>query len=532
MKNLLKLQSEYNKNGSYIQLCLPIETETFIPVNNSVRLLDQVLEELDYSCLYRCYSSSGRKSAISPKSLFKIIVYAYSQGIYSSRKIEEACHINLAFRYLLHGEKVPDHNTISRFRRDRLSSCAEELLSQFILLLYEHQELSFKNVFIDGTKIEANANKYTFVWKKATEKFEARLQVKARALLNRIAPKEHGNRITIEDMQTTLELLNKQMQEKGVVCVYGKGKRKTQEQRDKEELENCLKRQSKYQQYHQLFGNRNSFSKTDPDATFMHMKDDHMRNSQLKPAYNVQLAVESEYIVGVNISQERSDQRTLIPFLNQLEKNYLRRYSNCVCDAGYESEENYHYLKIKNVQPYIKPSNYEYSKTRKFQRDMEFRLSMEYLAEQDAYRCKNQRLLTYRYTRTRKHASGYESRSKVYICEDCSNCPYLGTCYKGKYAKQIQVSEQFDQYRKQILENITSEEGIRLRVNRSIQAEGAFGILKWDFRFQRFLTRGKKNVKTECILLALGFNVNKLHHRIQKNRLGQSLFPIEQKEAS
>ena len=177
MKPILNLQSNYSKNGGYIQLSLPINTDCLIPVDDSVRLIDQVLEELDYRELYLTYSSEGRNPAVAPKTLFKIMVYAYSQHIYSSREIERACKLNLAFIYLLSGEKAPDHSTIARFRKYHLTSCVEGLLTQLVELLAESGEIHFENLFIDGTKIEANANKYTFVWKGFIEKSEAKLQV-------------------------------------------------------------------------------------------------------------------------------------------------------------------------------------------------------------------------------------------------------------------------------------------------------------------------------------------------------------------
>jgi hypothetical protein len=258
----------------------------------------------------------------------------------------------------------------------------------------------------------------------------------------------------------------------------------------------------------------------------MHLKDDHMRNSQLKPAYNVQLAVESEYIIGIDISSERNDVNTLIPFLNQIRHNYGRNFENLIADAGYESEENYRYMEEQKITSYIKPSNYEYSKTKKFQKDMEFRLAMRYLPEEDAYICKAGRRLSYFKDRTRISATGYRSEIKVYACDNCEGCPHLGSCYKGKYQKKIEVAEKFDQYRAQSRANITSETGVVLRVNRSIQAEGVFGITKQDYRFTRFLLRGQSNVRTEYLLLAFGFNLNKLHNRIQNGRLGRSLFPV------
>lgn len=524
----MKLQCEYSKSGSYIQLCLPIETEVLIPVDHKVRLLDQVFEALDYRKLYRSYSSIGRNPAVSPKSLFKIMVFAYSQGIWSTRKIEEACRLNLAFRYLLHGEKGPDHNTLYRFRKYHLSCCAEELLTQFIELLAEQGEILFENLFVDGTKIEADANRYSFVWAKAVSKNAQMLQKKARAFLQeRVLGGAIPEKLQAADLRLALRKLEKEKERRGLVFVSGHGHHKSQLQRDIETLQNFLLRQEKYEHYNSLFRGRNSFSKTDPDATFMHLKEDHMRNGQLKPAYNLQLGIENEYIVGLDLSQERNDLYTLKPLVKRLGKNYGRHFQNFISDAGYESEENYCYLENIGMTTYIKPSNYEYSKTRKFQQDMAFRLSMQYDQEKDLYRCKEGRVLRFSGLKNQKSKSGYVSQKKIYTCESCAGCPHLGSCYKGKYSKQLQVAETFDRYREKSRQNIMSEKGIQLRENRSIQSEGAFALLKWDLGFRRFLTRGEGNVRTECLLLALGFNLNKLHRRLQDGRFGQGLFSVK-----
>ena len=527
MKTILNLQSDYSKNGSYIQLSLPIHTECLIPVDDSVRLIDQVLEEIDYRELYLTYSSEGRNPAVSPKTLFKVMVYAYSQHIYSSREIEKACKLNLAFMYLLRGEKVPDHNTIARFRKHHLASCVEGLLTQLVELLAEADEIQFENLFIDGTKIEANANKYSFVWRGAIEKNEAKLQIKATEYLKEelgfTAVPEYRRSQYLQKVLSDLVLI---ADSNGTEFVYGSGKRKSELQRNIETIEDFKTRQQKYESARATFKGRNSYSKTDKDATFMHMKEDYMRNGQLKPGYNIQAAVESEYIVGIDVSAERSDMHTLIPFLDKLKQNYGRNFDNLIADAGYESEENYDYLKRNNITPYIKPSNYEYSKTKKFQKDMEFRLAMEYDNDSDEYTCKGGRKLKFSGNKYKKGFTGYESTIKIYRCESCEGCPHYGKCYKGKYTKSIQVSETFDSFRQESRDNITSEKGIRLRINRSIQAEGVFGVTKQDYGFKRFLMRGTENVRTEYLLLAIAFDLNKLHNRMQSGRIGQALFPL------
>ena len=324
--NTILLHKDYTKNSGTIQLVLPIATEFLIPADDSVRLLSQLLEELDYTKLYKAYSHKGRNPAVSPKNLFKVLVYGYMSDIITTRALEKACRRDINFMWLLQGEKAPDHNTISRFRSGRLNEAVEDLFYQTIRMFQHLGEITFENIFIDGTKIEACANKYSFVWKKATAKNEVRLRGKARKLLASLGYEQLSEKtVTVAGMKTVLDDLQKKACSEGITFVQGTGKRKTQLQRDIEVLEDFISMQEKYDKYNGLFDGRNSFSKTDTDATFMHMKEDHMRNSQLKPGYNVQIGVAAEYIVGIDISSERSDQLTLIPFLNKIENAYLEK---------------------------------------------------------------------------------------------------------------------------------------------------------------------------------------------------------------
>ena len=439
------LYKNYSQISENYQLKLPIDLDVLIPEDDSVRLLSLMMEELNYKKLYEAYSQNGRNPAVPPKILFKILIYAYMNDIWSSRKIELARKRDINFMWLLQGFKAPDHNTIARFRTGRLEPILDDLFNQFIIKLYENNELELKNLFIDGTKIEANANKY-------------------------------------------------------------------------------LERQSKYDLYNSIFNGRNSFSKTDIDDTFMHMKDDHMKNAQLKPGYNIQIGVEGEYIVGVDISSERSDQLTFIPFLDKLGESLPAKYENIIADAGYESEENYVYLEENNQKSFIKPQNYENTKSKKFKNNIGKRENMIYNKIADTYTCANNKELKFIATTTRKSKSGYISKAKIYECENCNNCPIKLKCTKAKGNKRIQVSPVFITKRKQSQDNITSEFGILARINRSIQVEGAFGVIKENHNFRRFLTRGKKNVKVEFLLLALAYNLNKLHHKIQQNRLGVTFY--------
>jgi transposase len=525
--NTIYLQQDYSKNGSQVQLVLPIETGLLIRADDSVRLLSQIMEELDYRKLYQAYSPSGRNPAVSPKNLYKVLVYGYMSNIYTSRALETACRRDINFMWLLEGQKGPDHNTIARFRSERLSGVVEDLFNQLVEKLHQLGEIAFENVFVDGTKIEACANKYSFVWKKTTAKNETRLQAKAGKLLSVIGYEcKTTDATTLEKMKGALSQLMTKKEAQGIEFVSGKGKHKTQLQRDIELLEEYIWKQEKYDRYNGLFDGRNSFSKTDTDATFMHMKEDHMRNSQLKPGYNIQIGVEGEYIVGVDISSERSDPLTLIPFVERMTQSYPEKFKNIIADAGYESEENYQYLREHEYEAYIKPQNYEAMKSKRGKGSAGRRESMIYTPEQDTYICKNGKALHPAGTKVRKSKSGYVSEITVYECEGCEGCLFKSSCTKSAGNKRMEVSKLFVNLREQSLVNITSTKGVLLRLNRSIQVEGAFGVLKEDYGFRRFLLRGTKNVRTEFLLLSFGYNVNKLHNKIQSNRCRQMLHEI------
>ena len=509
---------DYGTSRRNVQLLIDESfAEKVIPANDSVRLLDNVVEEMDLTPLWRAYDVRGRKPATAPSTMLKILLYANMENIYSSRAIESACKRDINFIWLLNGSKAPNYHEIARFRSKRLPECAEELFVQLVMQLKKIGEIKFEHLFIDGTKVEANANKYSFVWKKSTSKYEGKNDTQIEALLKELSSK-YG--LVCEDATALLETLQGKVTEP---FVHGRGHRKTELQRDIEKLQERLDRKQKYTKYQETFKGRNSFSKTDPDATFMHMKEDHMRNAQLKPGYNVQFGVEGEYITGVSVSPERSDQLTLIPFLENM-RNHGIEYADVTADAGYESEENYTYFENIETECYIKPQNYERSKTKKFKSNMALRENMAYDAENDEYTCQAGKKLKVQYVGMQKTKSGYEREVTYYECECCDGCPHKKKCTRSKGNRKLQVSKKFISQRAASLERITSPQGVLLRMNRSIQSEGAFGVVKQDYGFKQFLLRGNKKVSTEVTLLAMAFNINKLHSKIQQNRIGTQLF--------
>lgn len=503
---------------------MSLDLEEIIPEDDSVRLLSLILDELNYGELERAYSALGRKPETPPRIMFKVIVYGPHCGVFSSRKLERACRRDVNFRWLLEGYPAPSKSTIAEFRQHRLQGVIEGLFYQLALVLYRMGETSFDHLFVDGTKIEANANKYSFVWKGSVNKHQARRDVKETAFLQDINER-YG--LNLENIEETVTLLTQKVADSGTIFMHGKGQRKTQLQRDTEQAAELLEKKQRYENYQSTFQGRSSFSKTDTDATFMHMKDDHMRNSQLRPGYNVQIGVSGEYIVGLDISSERSDQLTLIPLMERMEAGLGQRHDSIIADAGYESEENYTYLESHGQRGFIKPQNYEKSKSRKYRNNKYIKENMPYDAEADNYTCPAGRRIVAEYDRIRKSKSGFESTVTHYQCESCAGCLLREKCLRSKYPdrnRTFEVSKTFRHQRQSATVRITSQEGTLLRINRSIQVEGAFAVIKEDYAFRRFLTRGTANVRTEMLLMAMGYNLFRLHCKIQSGRSKQILF--------
>lgn len=522
----------YTEFREVYQLKLPLELDGLIPEDDSVRLLGQILEELDYTKLYQAYSAKGRNPAVDPKTMFKILVYAYSQNIYSTHKIEKACKRDINFMWLLAGAKVPDHSTIARFRQKHSSDAVENLFYQLVNILYEMNEIEYENVFIDGTKIEANANKYSFVWKKCVVKNQSRMHEKISTFIHNInleycTSYSFDSSSAINDIRKVSEFLEEKCVEEKIQFVKGCGTRPKPLQKQYEVIKGFEERQKAYEVCNEKFGGRNSFSKTDTDATFMHMKEDHMRNSQLKPGYNLQIGVEAEYITGVGVFSERNDLGTLKPMLENMTNSSGHKYNNVIADSGYESEEAYVYLEENEYKAYIKPQTYEKWKKRSFKNDISKRENMEYDKEKDEYTCHNGKKLRFIYSSIKTSGTGYKADVSFYECESCEGCSHKNKCTKAAGNRRIQVSKLFTEKRETSYKNIMSPKGVHLRVNRSIQVEGAFGVLKSDYKFKRFLTRGKTSVKTEFLFLCIGYNINKLHSKIQNDRLGMYLHPLK-----
>lgn len=302
--------------------------------------------------------------------------------------------------------------------------------------------------------------------------------------------------------------------------VYGKGKRKPEIQQLYEELEACGKRLMGYKECFEIMEtDRNSYSKTDLEATFMRMKDDHMKNGQLKAAYNVQIAVENYFIVHTYVSNERTDYNTLIPVSEKHKDAFGEILEDVTADSGYCSEKNLLYLKGNKISSYIKLQDHEKRKTRAYTEDIGKYYNMKTQVFEDKlyYICHDGRELHHIRTETKEQA-GYTQTFEVYGCADCSGCGHKAKClYKYNAEKDVEknkvmkINEQWETLKEESHANIQSEKGILNRQIRSIQTEGHFGDIKENDSFRRFNYRTSEKVYKEFMLYAIGRNINKYH---------------------
>ena len=559
--------------------------ELNLPADDPVYTLKKVLEEIDFSSLTARYSVKGR-TGYNPIMMYAIVTYARMMGVTSVDKIVELCERDLAFIWLAKGQK-PKRDAFYDFIDKKLSTdVLDDLHYQFIKRLEKEGLVTLKELFIDGTKIEANANRYTFVWRGSINYHLAGLLDKTDALYNSYnqyitqngfdEKYEIGEAVmfVIKGMDKVRETIEKNRKRKltkhkklsnsqkieinncsplellklqknllkiaegeGITFVSGKGQHKSQLQKLYEELEECGRRLMHYKECFEIMGkDRNSYSKTDIEATFMRMKEDHMLNGQLKPAYNVQIAVENYFIIHTYVSNDRTDYDTLVPVLEKHKTAFDVYPEDVTADSGYCSEKNLLYLRENSINPYIKLQTHEKMKTRAYKNNIGKHYNMRHADDEDCYYCYDGRKLEHLKTE-RRNNNGYMQTYEVYGCNDCGGCSHKAKClYKyndetdRNKNKVMKVNELWEDLQKESHSNIISDKGILNRQIRSIQTEGHFGDIKENEKFRRFHYRSSEKVYKEFLLFVIGRNIKK-YHRFTHSELKKFEGKSEQKTA-
>ena len=491
-------------------MLLPPSLDELIAKGHPVRIVDEVIDKIDLTPLLNKYEGGGT-SSYHPKMLLKVLVYSYVNNVYSSRKIEESVKENINFMWLA-GMNRPDHNTINRFRGERLKDVLREIFVQVVELLVEEGLISLKEIYVDGTKFEANANKYTFVWGKSIKTNKEKMKKQLDDLwqyAQSIAAEEIDNpeppdftTIDRKKVNETIAKIDAALADKPVD--------KKVKQKLNYAKKNWPKNLEKYEEQEKILDGRNSYSKTDPDATFMRMKEDHMKNGQLKAGYNVQISTSKQFIVNYTLHPNPTDTTTLPHHLEQYEKDYNQKPSCVTADAGYGSQENYQYLEEREIEAFVKFNYFDKKQSPKFAAKYPFSVdTLHYNKERDCYYCPMGQEMSLIGTSKKKTSTGFEQIISRYQAKNCQGCPLRSSCHKSKSNRIIEINHELIKYKQMATEKLNSEEGIKHRKQRPVDVEPVFGNIKNNHHFKRFMLRRKEKVAVEFGLLALAQNIRK-----------------------
>ena len=503
-------------------LLFPQRIDRDIPKDDPVRILKSVIESLDLSGFKKLYPERGR-SPYHPKMMLMVILYSYMNNVYSCRKIEKLLYRDIYYIWLS-GYQKPDFATINRFR-NRVKNEIGHIFTLLVLILVEKGFVTLEVEYLDGTKIESKANKYTFVWRKSVERNREKLLEKIRVLLQQIneqmAQDKAADVDTLELTPQTLCEISKEFKEALGSEPEAKTKEEKAAQRGKnkmfKELERHGEKLAEYNSRLEQMEGRNSISKTDPSATFMRMKEDAMCNGQTKPGYNLQISSENQFITDFALFPNPTDTLTFIPFLGSFPGRYGRFPKRVVADSGYGSEENYRFMDEAGIEGFVKYNRFHLEHRPRYKPDTFHPDSLYYNEEGDYYICPMGQRMSRTGTVQTRTEGGYISQSACYRAIRCKGCPLRCLCYKAKANQRtIRVNHRLNAYKRKACELLTSEEGIKERGRRCIEPEAVFGQMKSNMAYRRFRHMGKDKVVMDFTFFAIAFNIKKLCSMMKK----------------
>ena len=519
----------YNPNQTVL---FPPRIDEDIAEHDPVRMVDALVESLNLESFRKLYKECGR-SPYHPRMMLKVILYAYMNNIYSCRKIEKLLHRDIHYIWLAGYEK-PDFITINRFR-NRVKNEINEVFTQTVLLLSSKGFISLNVEYIDGTKIESKANKYTFVWRKTVERNRERLMKKIHILLGQIdnVIAQENSSESNEEIEFTpamlTEMAGELRQALEQVPEPSTKEEKTALKKKRKQLKELEEHRDKLQEYDNRLDtlqDRNSYSKTDNDATFMRMKEDAMRNGQTKPGYNLQIGTGNQFITDFALFPNPTDTLTLIPFLQSFSSRYDRLAHTVVADSGYGSEENYRFMSENGMEAYVKYNYFHMEQRPRFKPDPFKAENFYYNEEQDFCICPMGQKMQRIGTRHVKTASGYVSENARYRAIRCEGCPLRCRCFKAKGNRTIELNHRLRKYKQKAKELLCSEEGLKHRGQRCIEPEAVFGQMKNNMNYKRFRHFGKDKVFMDFSFFAIAFNIKKMCAKMTKEGMDWLIRPF------
>ena len=522
-----KQEIRYKSYSQDITINIPLLLEEAVKSNALVKIVNEVVERIDISSLCVYYNNKGCPP-YHPHMLIKVWVYGFCNKIYTSRPLARKLREDLCFMWLAGGQH-PCFKTLSTFRGYRMQGMIEDIFKEVLLYLLEHDYIDLDDLYIDGSKWEANANKYKIIWRKNTERYKQAVLERIDALLSEIVDLQNqedaqyglkGLKCMEDAAAITLELNSKRLgqtiqQVNDLVALQSN----KQQARKLKSLSNKLSKEQrnlrKYEQQEVSLAGRNSYSKTDEDATAMRMKDD-----ALKPGYNPQITTSNQFIVNSSIHQNASDSVTFPAHLGLMEERVVDIVGpvwqpDWTGDAGYGSEENYELLKDKQMQAFLKYPSWYQEQSGKIKKKPYHKYNWEYKESKDYFICPQGRKLLFVEEVERSNKNGFVQQLKIYECESCLDCPVFKACRGERASKdtnrRVRVNENLETHKAKVKASLDSEAGKEKRSKRGVEVETPFGNIKFNMGHRRFILRGLEKVNIEFTLLAIAHNLRKVY---------------------
>lgn len=522
-----KSSHPYNDNYTSVQLMLPIDLQLIIPTTDPVYKFEMIMNKVNFhKYLVSTRTEKRGRRGYNPQTLLKIILFGFMlNGFTSLRELESACATDIRFMWMLRNEKSkPTHMTFSNFINKFLKKDIQLIFTDITHIIFQLDSVDLSHCYIDGTKIEANANKYTWVWKNSCITNRNKLFLKISELLNKMNDelKSFGTfyqttfEYEIDELETILSNYQELFKIDPSIFTTGKGHRKSENQRNYELMKSYIHRLKDYAKKIDICGeNRNSYSKTDTSATFMRIKKDYKGNDQLLPAYNLQYGICDQYIAVLDINQRASDMDCFIPLMEKFKDIHGIYPKYPVADAGYGSYNNYLYCFDHNMEKYMKfPMYKKWTENKKYREDM-FKPVNFTFDKENRLLCPNKKIFN-KIKDIPVKGNKYHRTEEVYQCENCEGCPFRNKCHQQKENRVIHINKELTAIHEEVISNLQGIQGCLLRTNRSIQSEGAFGILKEDKGYRRMKRKGMNSATTEAYLIAIGFNLKKYYNKTNK----------------
>lgn len=490
----------------------PARLDQNIAEASPVRLINQIVDKLDISDIEKTYAGGGT-SSYHPRMMLKVLFYAYMNNIYSCRKIGKQLLENIYYMWLS-GNQTPDFRTINNFRSLHLKGTINRLFTQVVVMLVEMGHISLQTAYIDGTKMESRAGRYTFVWRKRVENNKAKLEEKIRKILEMIDDGIAQDNLPDDEPPTPID---SDELKKRIAQINRENLSKEDKKAVKTLEEKHLPKLQEYENHLETLGERNSYSKTDPSATFMRMKDDHMQNGQLKPAYNLQIGTENQFITHFDFFPNPTDTLTMVPFFEGWQERYQKTPNTAVADAGYGSEENYGFMEKNDIEAFVKYNYFHAEQKRKFRENGFIAQNLYYNAQDDYFVCPMGQHLENKGKTTKTNQHGYKSEITRYEAQNCNGCPLRCLCHKAKGNRSIDINHNLLRLKAKARELLLSEQGIKHRKKRCVEPEPVFSHIRYDGAYLRFRHFGKDKVEMDFTLLAIALNLSKLARKRAKS---------------